>query len=254
MSDYAWLAAALFLPLFPFSMAFSVLARRLRGAWSRALLLLVWPQCGLWLLHALNGSDVPRWILPWAVMSALLYAFRAIPLRDAGLWQAYLSVSIGGVVWLLIGTVDGLAIELVTLALTLPLALLSLLTGEIEKRFGAAYAGLQGGMARRQPRLAGVFAVSMLAVIATPVFPGFFALLASTMAFVGLSPWLAAALLLVWLLWTWSGMRLLSGLLTGPVSRSAQQAGDLSQPLTMAYAGALLALALAGLALAGRLL
>jgi len=249
MMNQGWLLATVFLPLFPFSMLFSLLARRIRHSWLRAALLLVWPQCGLLLLGGMSDV-VPAWLQVWALATALLYAFRALALRDVWLWIVYMSVSLGATSWLLLASEGVQPIMLVMLALTLPLVILVLLTGELEKRFDAAYAGLGRGIAVTQPRLAGLIVLAILAVIATPVFPGFFAMLSSVMTHMTMAPLIAMLLLGLWLLWSWAGMRLLSGLVMGPPAQASGEITDLGMPLAMIYSAALFCLALSGLLLA----
>jgi hypothetical protein len=65
-------------------------------------------------------------------------------------------------------------------------------------------------------------------------------------------PVIALTLAVSWFLWTWSGVRLLQGLITGSPHESGVE--DLSFSATLFYGGALLAIALLGLLLAGELL
>ena len=67
--------------------------------------------------------------------------------------------------------------HLYALGFSAPLVLLALLSAGLEKRFGAAYTDLYGGLAQSIPRFSGVLVVVILAAIATPLFPGFFILL-----------------------------------------------------------------------------
>lgn len=60
---------------------------------------------------------------------------------------------------------------------SMPLVLLAMLIAGLERRFGAAYAGLYGGLGCILPRLSGVLVFVVLAITATPVFPAFFAML-----------------------------------------------------------------------------
>ena len=69
--------AGIFLPLFPLGMIFNALFQRVRNAWLRASLLLVWPLPGVWILHTMP-SEISNGILIWALFSALLYGFRAV--------------------------------------------------------------------------------------------------------------------------------------------------------------------------------
>jgi hypothetical protein len=138
------------------------------------------------------------------------------------------------------------------LGFSLPFALMSLLTGSLEDRMGAAHASLGGGLGVSAPRLAALFVVAVLAVVATPIFPGFFTLLATVIGQVAAAPSTALALVLIWLLWTWSGARLLHGIVVGPPREAAVK--DMTTTATWGYAAGFVVLALVGIELGGVLL
>ena len=198
-----------FLPVFPLSGVFvQLLGRRLRPYWLRAVAYLAWPVIGSILIM---GLEVPDGIRGWAVASSILYALRLLSTRDLDAWLAYLGASAFALLWLP-ATAHATA-WLAALALGLPLAGLALFSQVLERRFGAAYAGLYGGMHLRQPRLAGLLTLLLLAAVATPVFPGFFVM---TGIALGSAPAWSAALLLSWVLWTWAAALLLQGFMFGP--------------------------------------
>ncbi|MCB1736363.1 MAG: hypothetical protein H6981_00170 [Gammaproteobacteria bacterium] len=255
MSTAIYLLAALFLPLFPLSMAFNQLAARTRQPLVRAVLLLIWPQLGIGLI-ALAALPPPAWFRVWALVTAALYAYRAIALRDVGLWIGFIATSAWSLVWL--GGAVPAELALQALAFSAPLVLLSLLTGDLERHFGAAHTRLQLGLASVAPRYALALVMAILAAVATPVFPNFFTILATISSPVaggdmGLSPLVIGSVVaLVWLLWSWSGIRLLQGIVVG-VGRERAVA-DMSRARARAYAIGYLILAGAGLELAGVLL
>jgi NADH:ubiquinone oxidoreductase subunit 4 (subunit M) len=220
----------------------------LRNPWVRALLLLLWPQVGV-LLLAQASEPAPAWFVTWALISAGLYAYRAIALREVGLWIGFVATSAWALLW--VGVAEPASLHLQALSFSLPLALLSLLTGFLERRCGAAHTALGGGLAVAAPRFAALFVVAVLAAAATPVFPGFFTLLASVLDQVG-SPLTALALVATWLLWTWSGALLLQGMVVGAPRDTAIE--DLSITATWTYAAGFVALALVGIQLGGVLL
>ena len=209
------LLAGIFLPLFPLSMVFNLLYARLPNPVLRGLLLLAWPQIGLAFLFAF-GVSTPGWLLAWALLTSLLYALRALALRDLGLWISFVGTSAWALLWILFAQ-DTVAVQLRVfgLGISVPLVLLALLGAGLERRFGAAYLGLYGGLAHTIPRFSGVLVVVVLAVVATPVFPTFFAMLTLIIRSFALTPLIAAGVGLVWLLWSWAGARLLQGLITG---------------------------------------
>ncbi|MET0027982.1 MAG: hypothetical protein ABW101_10125 [Candidatus Thiodiazotropha sp.] len=249
MSLTLYLIAGLFLPLFPLSMLFNQMFARLRHPWLRVLLLLAWPQIGVLLLSQ-AADPVPDWFAGWALLSAAFYAYRAIALREVGLWIGYIATSAWALLW--IGVVEPGLHHLLALGFSLPLAFTALLTGFLEQRLGAAHTALGGGMAIAAPRFAGLFVVAVLAAVATPLFPNFFSLLATLLNPAALSPLFALGLVLIWLLWTWSGIRLLQGIVVGSPVRNGLQ--DLSMTATWVYSAGFVGLLLIGINMGGVLL
>lgn len=234
MSEVLLLIAGLFLPLFPLSMVFNTVFDRLRAGIWRVLLLLVWPQIGIAIAYS-AGIEIPTWVIVWALLTAMLYGFRALTLREVGLWTSFLATSAWALLWLTIDPNQELS-RFVSYALgfSAPLALLILLCGELEKRFGAAYTGLYGGLALSLPRLSGVLVMVVLAITATPFFPGFATMLAAIFNSSADSFMVAFVAALVWLIWSWAGARLLQGLIVGPAHE--EPTADLSLTVTWSYA------------------
>jgi len=231
MSSMSLLPVALFLPLFPFSMLFNSLFARVDNTGLRVALMIGWPSAGLVLLAAL-GDTPPTWIAYWSVATALLYGFRALALRDLALWLGHLATSIWALLWLPAVFGDTGAAGVMTLAVFgLPLALLLWLTGHLDRHYGAAYAGALSGLATSLPRLSGLLVLLVLAVIGTPLFPGFFALLGFVNALLPTMPVSALGVLVLWLLWAWAGMRMLQGLIVG------EPDGALRADLGLAHTG-----------------
>jgi hypothetical protein len=85
----------------------------------------------------------------------------------------------------------------------------------------------------------------VLAVIATPLFPGFFTMLSLVAQTSKGIPLAAVTLLGIWLLWSWAGIRLLQGMIVGPAGTSI--AADLGVGTTWQYTLVLTALAVAGI-------
>jgi NADH:ubiquinone oxidoreductase subunit 4 (subunit M) len=258
MTSPGYLVATLFLPLFPFSMLFNRLLARLGRPWLRIGLLLLWPQLGI-LVLASQGERPPTWLAWWAVGTAALYALRTLPLRDLGLWTGYMATSAWTLLWpaAVFGTwtPDGAALAYQALGLSLPLVLLAWLAGRLEADLGAAYAGLCSGLAQTLPKLSGLLVLSVLAAVATPLVPGFFTLLATTVEALSKSPGIALLILTVWLLWAWSGARILREFIVGPVC--ADSGRNLGRDLGTTAAGLLgltiLVLLLAGISLSGEM-
>jgi hypothetical protein len=246
MADPGLIIVGLFLPLFPLSMAFNALLERVSQPLLRAVLLLAWPQIGLWALSA-HADTVPYWLVVWALVTALLYAFRLLAMREMGRWTGFLATSAWAVLWLPIHAgIPAAELWAFAAGFSVPLVFLALLSDMLTRQFGAAYTGLYGGLAQRMPRLSGVLVISILAATATPLFPAFFAMLN---ALIVSQPAPAVVLTGVWLIWSWAAARLVQGLIVGPAEPSPEL--DLSLAITWAYAAALATLVVAGLILTG---
>ena len=251
MSTGLILIAGLFLPLFPLSMVFNEVFSRVANDKLRIILLLVWPQIGLILAHS-AGVDVPGWVIIWALLTALLYGFRALVLREVSLWVSFLATSTWAMLWVAMdGNASGSDLIYYALGFSAPLALLVMIGGELEKRFGAAYTGLYNGIAETLPRLSGALVFVVLAIIATPLFPTFTAMLAAIINASSQSMTAAVMASLVWLLWGWGGARLIQGLIIGETKEAAVT--DLSSGRAWAYGATLTLLAIFGINLMGGL-
>jgi len=237
---------ALFLPLFPLSVVPNLILAHLRPPFARAALLLLWPQLGVTLLHALQ-PEIPAFVLTWALLSAAFYALRLLTVRDLALWAGLLASSALALTWVLAARgADVDALRLFVFWFSLPPALLVLLTGPLVRRLGAAYAGLFAGFAEGQPRLAVVLTAVTLSTVATPPFPGFFALLDLLR---GLGSTAVLGVLGIWLIWGWAATRVLQGFVTG--SGRENTAADFRRSSLLTYSAVLIAFAVAGLQFTG---
>lgn len=245
------LLAGLFLPLFPLSMVFNFLLGRTRPVLLRSLLLLLWPQLGLLLIQNLQVT-VPDWILPVALVTSALYAFRALALRDVGEWTGFLATSSWAMLWIPLqaGTLL-VTVQIYALGFSIPLILLAFLGAGLERRFGAACTGLYGGLAESIPRFSTILVLVVMAIIATPLFPAFFIMIDTIVQAMSSMPLVAAGLVGVWLLWSWAGAWLLQGLITGIPGDTPPE--DLHTGLTWGYVLILLLLVAAGLYAMGEL-
>ena len=247
-----YLLAAIFLPLFPLSILFNVLFARTGSNWLRILLITVWPVTGVYII-VLLGENPPQWIVVWAALTALLYAFRSLVMRELNRWTAYMATSSWALLWLVfLPQSESSAQWLIATALVTPLIFMVWLTGRFEKRFGGVYTGLINGLAINTPRMATLLVFVVLAVIATPLFPGFFALLGMVNKLLPVIPLVAIGVLMVWFLWTWSGIRILQGLMVGPASEDCFT--DIGFSALVSVMLILIAYVVAGLTLSGGLL
>ena len=95
MPKFIWMAAALFLPLFPLGMVFNALFQKVKNAWLRVVVMLVWPLTGVWILQSASVA-IPDWVIYWALFSALLYGFRAVVVKEFGVWIGVIAVDSAG--------------------------------------------------------------------------------------------------------------------------------------------------------------
>ena len=240
------LIASLFLPLFPLSVVFNGALVKLQNPAARCAVLLLWPQLGVALLQ-IAAHGVPPHFVPWALLTSAFYALRLLTVRDMGRWAGYLATSALALVWALAaGDTPIVDLRLFAFWFSLPPALMALLAHPLTLRFGAAYTGLQGGLIGRLPRLSGVLAVTVLAAVATPPFPGFFALLRLLHAL----DWTGVlTVLAIWLIWGWAATKLLQGFIFGTDRTSS--IADIGRALTLAFSGVLGIFVAAGLYLTG---
>lgn len=246
------LLAGIFLPLFPMSMVFNVILDKTTHSWLRLLLFIVWPIIGLFMV--LNRNVVlPDWLLTLALSTSALYAFRLLTLREVNQWSGFLATSMWSLLWL--PGMQQTPSELLygyAISMSAPLVLLVLLSAGLEQRFGAAYTGLYDGLARTIPRFAGVLVTVVAAATATPLFPTFFIMLDMVVNTISAAPLAATGLLLVWLLWTWAGARLIQGLIVGRTS--TVKVADMEMMTIGLYSMVLLALVIGGIYLSGVIL
>ena len=241
MTSLHYIAAGLFLPVFPFSMVLNMLYARLRSPLLRSVVLLLWPQIGLLMIFVFDLS-APPWAPAWGLATSIFYALRMLSLRELGVWTSFAATSAWSLLWVLLdNAVPPLELQLYALGVSAPLMMLSWLCAGLEKRFGAAYLGLYGGLARALPRYSGILVLVVLAVVATPLFPTFFAMLSMILKAIATAPPVAVAVSAVWLLWSWAGARLLQGLIVGPVRVTAPDLSRASLWIYIVAIGGLLA-------------
>jgi hypothetical protein len=246
------LFAGFFLPLFPMSMVFNGILDKIEHSWLRVLLFLTWPLIGLFII--LNSKVIiPGWLLPLALSTSALYALRILSLREVNQWSGFLATSLWSLLWLpIMHATPAVLLIGFAISMSVPLVLLLLLSAGLEQRFGAAYTGLYCGLARTIPRFSGVLVIVIVAAIATPLFPTFFIMLDMVIETVSATPLVAMVLLLIWLLWSWAGARLIQGLIVG--RGSDVKIVDLDMTAISLYALVLIMLVVGGVYLSGVIL
>lgn len=233
MQSVTLLLAGFFLPLFPMSIVFNLVFQRINAAWIRVIVLLVWPLPGLWLIES-SSLQVVDALVFWALFTAILYGFRTVVIKELSVWTGFIATSAWSLLWVaeyLGAKLDDLIMH--AFAFSLPLVLLAILVARLERQYESAYVGVITGLAQEQPRMTGIFVVVMLAVIGSPLFPSFFSLLSNINNVVMVMPSIALAIVLLWLLWSWSGIRLLQELVVG--DPAVLQYDDISHSMTMLF-------------------
>lgn len=239
------LLAGIFLPLFPMSMLFNAVLDNIKQPWLKALLFIAWPLCGLFIVFY-SGVAIPDWVLTLALATSTLYALRMLTLREVNQWTGFLATSLWSLLWLaVIHETPEMLLYGYALSMTVPLVLLLILSAGLEQRFGAAYTGLYGGLARTIPRFSGILVTVIVAAIATPLFPTFFIMFDMVVETINVMPLATMALLLIWLLWSWAGTRLIQGLIVGRASNA--KIADIGIASISFFSIVLLALAVAGI-------
>jgi len=183
----------------------------------------------------------------WGGLTSLLYAFRLLSVRDGKIWVAQLYSSALALIW--VGIAHRVPPLLPALGLALSLLPLSFLLAQLTRRFGIARVGLYPGLGLRMPVFSSLFVPAVLVAIAVPFSPAFFAII--DLAFGGLGTnelMTLAPISLSWLLWTWAGMNLLTGIVFG-TPREDLGYVDLGRRDALLYGLGMLALSLFGIVL-----
>lgn len=246
------LLAGIFLPLFPLSMVFNAILDKITHSWLRLLLFTAWPLIGLFMVLDSN-LVLPDWLLTLALATSALYALRLLTVREVNQWSGFLATSLWSLLWLaMMQETPPALLYAYAISMSLPLVLLVLLSAGLEQRYGAAYIGLYGGLARTIPRFTGVLVTVVMAAIATPLFPSFFIMLDMVVKTISATPLAATILLLIWLLWSWAGAHLIQGLIVGRTS--IVKIADMEITTIGWYILVLLALVVGGIYLGGVIL
>lgn len=224
-----FLLAGLFLPLYPLSIGANLLLKRQVGVDGadpmsrpamKAAAIILMPLIGVGLMQlglalAADGArHLTTLFAVWGGLTSLLYAFRLLSVRDGKIWIAQLYTSALALVW--VGVAHQVPPLLPALGLALSLLPLSLLLAQLTRRFGIARVGLYPGLGLRMPVFSSLFVPAVLVAVAVPFSPAFFAII--DLAFGGLGTnelMTLAPLSLSWLLWTWAGINLLTGIVFG---------------------------------------
>jgi hypothetical protein len=222
-----FLLAGLCLPLFPLSIVVNRLLQSrvemdgpLATVPLQAAAMVALPLLGVALIEfglALLGEG-GGWLVTlfavWGGLTALLYAFRLISTRDGRIWIGQLYTSALALVW--VGVAHDVSPLLPAIGLAGSLLPLWFLMDGLERRFGISRTGLYPGLGLMMPRFSSVFVAAVLVAIAVPFSPAFFAIADLAFGGIGANELLTLIpLSLSWLLWTWAGINLLTGIVFG---------------------------------------
>ncbi|WP_457600246.1 hypothetical protein [Hydrogenivirga sp.] len=203
-----FLILALLFPTFPLSLPVSFTLQRFGKL--RSFLIMLLPILGFFLYSYLGKPAFPQWALWIGMGSSLLYAFRALSVKSLKRWLVYHYVSVFSLMWIFLSRAE---VNLVFVAGTALVFLsLSLLTGVLESIFGTTNPSFLRGLGAASPVLSFILVVSVLLSVALPTSSLFFSLLASSLL-LKIPEFLLLAC--IWFLWGWSGLRLISSLITG---------------------------------------
>ena len=255
-----FLLAGLLLPLYPLSIGVNLLLRRQPTADNgdplarpaiKAALILLMPLVGVALVGLgrwLGGDDalaLTSVFAVWGGLTSLLYAFRLLSARDGKIWLGQLYTSALALIW--VGTAHGVSPLLPALGLAASLVPLTFLLSELTRRFGIARVGLYPGLGMRMPVFSSLFVVAVVVAVAVPFSPGFFGIADIAFGGVGANELITLVpVSLSWLLWTWAGVNLLSGIVFGTPREDLAYA-DLPASAALRLGAGMLALALFGI-------
>lgn len=254
------LLAGLFLPLYPLSVLPNAL---LQSRWKAGVgkgsglalkfaIILIFPVIGLGLATFAMRIGAPNSGLftlfgVWGGITSVLYAFRLLSAKDGEIWISHLFSSALALIW--IGISYGVDPLLPAIGLSISLLPLVFMLEQLTQRFGIARSGLYPGLCCRMPGFSHLFVLAVLTAIAVPFSPSFFAIAA--LAFGGVAADEVVVLLpicLSWLLWTWAGVNLLTGIVWG-VPRDDLAYCDLDPKRALGIGGGMVALGIFGILL-----
>jgi hypothetical protein len=255
-----FLLAGCFLPLYPLSILANLLLRRqaplvgsdpLSLPAVKAAIIVLFPLIGVGLVElglARAGDDartLTAGFAVWGGLTSLLYAFRLLSVRDGKIWLAQIYSSALALIW--VGVAQDVPLLLPTLGLAFSLLPLLFLLAELTKRFGIARVGLYPGLGMRMPVFAYLFVAAVLVAIAVPFSPAFFAIADLAFGGVGANELITLVpVSLSWLLWTWAGVNLLTGIVFG-VPRDDLSYEDFSRGTALMHGTGMLTLSLFGI-------
>jgi len=236
-----------FLPLFPLSVVFNAAFAAVRWTWLRIVMLLVWPQLGLWLMSAAPAALPPRMahgVMLVGLATAVFYAWRLLSVRALPVWVGFWATSAWALAWVAVAAgAHGVDLRIAMAGISLTAAALLCGVQALADRWGEAYLGLRCGLGRQAPRLAAFLVVAVLAALGTPLLPVFFVMLWLAMHADGYG---VAGILAAWLLWSWSAAQVWQALLFGTDRKAAAWSSETISDLSMAGTVAGLLYAIAG--------
>lgn len=207
------LAVLFLLPIFPFSMATNFILSKFKG-----LMLLFVLTCmfltGSLLLSTYENKTVVVVISVVALFSTMFYALRLLSVSHAYNYLIFYYSAISGFAWLW-KSVDGNML-VYFIAFVLPIIGFGVLIAFLDKQFKTTYFKAFKGLGDVMPKFSLLFVISVVALIFTPYFPGFRIFIQEVVKF---DIYYLFAIIISWLLISWSGIMLIEKLIYGVPQR-----------------------------------
>jgi len=201
-------ALGVLFPTFPLSLPASFLLQKFRKL--RGIILITMPLVGFFLYALVGKPTMPDWTLIVGMFSSVLYAFKSISVKSVNRWMVYHYVSVLSLIWVFLSRAE---INLVfIMGIVLPFIMLNMVLNYLETRFGSTHTNVIQGIGSASPLISLFLTLSILFSVALPTAPLFFNVIAASLL---LNSHEFVALGTVWLLWGWSGVKLLTRVITG---------------------------------------
>jgi hypothetical protein len=207
------LAVLFLLPIFPFSMVTNFILSKFKG-----LMLLFVLTCmflaGALLLSTYENQMLVEIVSVVALFSTMFYALRLLSVSHAYNYLIFYYSTISGFAWLW-KSVDGNMLVFF-IAFSLPIIGFGVLIAFLDKQFKTTYFKAFKGLGDVVPRFSVLLVISVVALIFTPYFPGFRIFIQEVVKF---DIYYLFAIVLSWLLISWSGITLIEKLIYGVPQR-----------------------------------
>jgi hypothetical protein len=208
------LAALFLLPIFPFSIATNFFLAKLKGK-TLLVTLLVMFFIGTFLLSMSDNQIVVKYISIFALLGSILYAFRMLSVSTAYSYLIFYYTVLSGFVWFW-KFIEGDMLHF-TIVMTLPLCVFGLLIAFLDSQYGCVHYKMFRGLGKHLPRFSILLILTIPFLIMTPYISGFDVFIVNISKF---NIYYLCGILLIWILMTWSGVRLIEKFIYGKATRN----------------------------------